>query len=191
MFRFPDSKVHVDHMGPTWVLPAPAGPHVVPMNLAIRVIQSYDMTTTKQITANCTHILWDISYLSQENPTSTECLDMFMVGDSVADILSCTVTVPKGCLTSRTLLTNVFWTKKCFEMIFCTYIYNLKDSLGLKVYIRVSLTIWHLSKWPIQFSTLESMTHSIEFLPLTQTRLKVNHNEDLQIWSIGSDITET
>ena len=24
----PDSKVHVDNMGPTWVLPAPDGPHV-------------------------------------------------------------------------------------------------------------------------------------------------------------------
>ena len=33
----PDSKVHVTHLGPTWVLSAPVGPHVVPMNLAIRV----------------------------------------------------------------------------------------------------------------------------------------------------------
>ena len=35
--RFPDSKVHGANMGPTWVLSAPGGPHVVPMNLAIRV----------------------------------------------------------------------------------------------------------------------------------------------------------
>ena len=33
---FPDSKVHVANMGPTWVLPAPGGPHVGPMNFAIR-----------------------------------------------------------------------------------------------------------------------------------------------------------
>ena len=32
----PDSKVHVANMGPTWVLSAPDGPHVGPMNLAIR-----------------------------------------------------------------------------------------------------------------------------------------------------------
>ena len=32
----PDSKVHVANMGPTWVLTAPGGPHVGPMNLAIR-----------------------------------------------------------------------------------------------------------------------------------------------------------
>ena len=32
----PDSKVHGAHMGPTWVLSAPDGPHVGPMNLAIR-----------------------------------------------------------------------------------------------------------------------------------------------------------
>ena len=31
----PDSKVHGANMGPTWVLSAPGGPHVGPMNLAI------------------------------------------------------------------------------------------------------------------------------------------------------------
>ena len=34
---FPDSKVPGANMGPTWVLSAPDGPHVGPMNLAIRV----------------------------------------------------------------------------------------------------------------------------------------------------------
>ena len=34
--RTPDSKIHGANMGPTWVLPAPDGPHVGPMNLAIR-----------------------------------------------------------------------------------------------------------------------------------------------------------
>ena len=29
-----DSKFHVANMGPTWVLLAPGGPHVGPMNLA-------------------------------------------------------------------------------------------------------------------------------------------------------------
>ena len=33
---YPDSKVHVADMGPTWVLPAPDGPHIGPMSLAIR-----------------------------------------------------------------------------------------------------------------------------------------------------------
>ena len=35
--RYPDSKVHVANMRPTWVLSAPCGPHVGPINLAIRV----------------------------------------------------------------------------------------------------------------------------------------------------------
>ena len=35
---FPDSKFHGANMGNTWVLSAPDGPHVGPMNLAIRVI---------------------------------------------------------------------------------------------------------------------------------------------------------
>ena len=34
----PDSKVHGAIMGPAWVLSAPDGPHVGPMNLAIRVV---------------------------------------------------------------------------------------------------------------------------------------------------------
>ena len=34
----PDSKVHGANMGPTWVLSAPDGPHVGPMNLAIMVV---------------------------------------------------------------------------------------------------------------------------------------------------------
>ena len=33
----PESKVHGANMGPTWVLSAPDGPDVGPMNLAIRV----------------------------------------------------------------------------------------------------------------------------------------------------------
>ena len=32
----PDNKIHGANMGPTWVLSAPDGPHVGPMNLAIR-----------------------------------------------------------------------------------------------------------------------------------------------------------
>ena len=35
---YPDSKVHEASTGPTWVLSAPDGPHVSPMNLAIRVV---------------------------------------------------------------------------------------------------------------------------------------------------------
>ena len=33
--HIPDSRVHGANMGPTWVLSAPDGPHVGPMNLAI------------------------------------------------------------------------------------------------------------------------------------------------------------
>ena len=34
--NIPDSKVHGANMGPTWVLSAPDGPHVGPLDLAIR-----------------------------------------------------------------------------------------------------------------------------------------------------------
>ena len=42
----PDSKVHGANMGPTWVLSATDGPHVGPMNLAIRVCSSKACTCT-------------------------------------------------------------------------------------------------------------------------------------------------
>ena len=44
----PDSKVRGANMGPTWVLSAPDGTHVGPMNLAIRVVKTdhYQTTTT-------------------------------------------------------------------------------------------------------------------------------------------------
>ena len=41
-----ENKVHVANVGPTWVLSAPCGPHVGPMNLAIRVV-IYCVTITK------------------------------------------------------------------------------------------------------------------------------------------------
>ena len=34
----PDSNVHGANIGPTWVLSAPGGPHIGPINLAIRVL---------------------------------------------------------------------------------------------------------------------------------------------------------
>ena len=37
-YSHPDSKVCGANMGPTWVLSAPGGPHVGPMNLAIRAV---------------------------------------------------------------------------------------------------------------------------------------------------------
>ena len=43
--HYPDSKVHVANMGPTWILPAPDGPHDGPMNFAIRVDTCRPMAT--------------------------------------------------------------------------------------------------------------------------------------------------
>ena len=40
-YKYPDNKIHGASMGPTWVLSAPDGPHVGPMNLAIRVYNIY------------------------------------------------------------------------------------------------------------------------------------------------------
>ena len=56
--EYPDSKVHGANMGPTWVLSAPDGPHVGPMNLAIRVITSHHFCIfISNIYRRCTNTL--------------------------------------------------------------------------------------------------------------------------------------
>ena len=49
MKEIPDSKVHGANMGPTWVMSAPGGPHVGPMNLAIRDVCL--VTTSRDVNA--------------------------------------------------------------------------------------------------------------------------------------------
>ena len=44
----PDSKVHGANMGPTWALSAPGGPHVGPINLAVRDVVNF-LYNTPQI----------------------------------------------------------------------------------------------------------------------------------------------
>ena len=41
MIYIPESKSHGANMGPTWVLSAPDGPHVGPMNIGIKVMLLY------------------------------------------------------------------------------------------------------------------------------------------------------
>ena len=50
----PGSKVHGVNMGPTWVLPAPDGLHVGPMNLAIRDLKSIDDHSSVVLGVCCT-----------------------------------------------------------------------------------------------------------------------------------------
>ena len=47
-----DSKVHGANMRPTWVLSAPDGPHVGPMNLAIRVFMTHLKVTPHYFTTS-------------------------------------------------------------------------------------------------------------------------------------------
>ena len=54
LFGFPDSKVHVANMGPTWGRQDQGGPHVGPINLAIRVAllalrQSQDFPSDNEV----------------------------------------------------------------------------------------------------------------------------------------------
>ena len=72
-------------MGPTWVLSAPDGPHVGPMNLAIRVVfyscsgntYCYDWQSTRNMLWWCNHNKWP------NLPQFTDCIkDLFLVNKS-------------------------------------------------------------------------------------------------------------
>ena len=55
---YPDSKVHGANMGPIWVLSAPDGPQVVPINLAIRVCISRHTSTFTHIRIAAYLYIW-------------------------------------------------------------------------------------------------------------------------------------
>ena len=69
--NIPDNKVHGANMGSTWVLSAPDGPHVGPMNLAIwdiyehetitAVLSSYFKTVGILLLLNCSNCLQVVS----------------------------------------------------------------------------------------------------------------------------------
>ena len=46
------AKIHGANMGPTWALPVPDGPHVCPMNIAVRV-GTLLTTQMNMMFANC------------------------------------------------------------------------------------------------------------------------------------------
>ena len=70
----PDSKVHGANMRPTWVLSAPDGPHVGPMNLAIRddsalrlfyVLQTIIYLFTYQLCRRAWQTCWCVRRVSE------------------------------------------------------------------------------------------------------------------------------
>ena len=62
LIGLPDSKVHWANMGPTWVLLAPAGPHVGPMNLAMRALRNTPLINFNQNMEIWKYHLWNVSH---------------------------------------------------------------------------------------------------------------------------------
>ena len=85
--RDPDSKVHGAKMGPTWVLSAPDGPHVGPMNLAIkRPFAAASTIAVEQPTAK--HQTFPIyGYFSYQDTSLPTCLFHVIVSIYVSMLL--------------------------------------------------------------------------------------------------------
>ena len=68
---FPHSKVHGANMGPTWALLAPDGPHVGPMNLAIRVVSEAKQSPFKEailLCEDCSHLIQIVLIFIPKDP---------------------------------------------------------------------------------------------------------------------------
>ena len=65
----PDSKVHGTNMGPIWVLSAPDGPHVGPMNLAIRELLAHWINICFVLIFDLLCIQWLISRIQDSQKT--------------------------------------------------------------------------------------------------------------------------
>ena len=77
---YPDSKVHGANMESTWVLSAPVGPHVGPMNLSIRRALKYPETVVMEgrrmvgwMSWHGHHICYFLSFRMGEVVTSLRC----------------------------------------------------------------------------------------------------------------------
>ena len=82
LHHFPDSNVHGANMGPTWVLSAPAGPHVGPMNIAIRdgYIHTNDHNhTLVTVPQPVTALIWSFSKEMNRITINAELLYVFKV----------------------------------------------------------------------------------------------------------------
>ena len=73
-WMYPDSKFHMAQMGPTWVLSAPGGPHVGPMNLAIRVLHGS--------WAACTHSIHQATSASKSCLLDQDCMTKNLLTDN-------------------------------------------------------------------------------------------------------------
>ena len=62
----PDSKIHGAIMGPTWVLSAPGGPHVGPINLVIRVGMSHDQLNGSSVAQRVYNWSFDVVLCAQK-----------------------------------------------------------------------------------------------------------------------------
>ena len=81
-WEYPDSKVHGANMGPTWLLPAPDGPHVGPMNLAIRGKSSFFKVLGCHQTSDT-----PLMYLNSSPPSAAYMCQW--IGSSLVQIMAC------------------------------------------------------------------------------------------------------
>ena len=76
-YHYPDSKVHEAYMGPIWGRQDPGGPHVGPMNLAIRA--AYQTVWLFFFSPTVAHHIWQFS--SKPKPIGQRWLNWLLGGN--------------------------------------------------------------------------------------------------------------
>ena len=87
--RFPDSEVHGANVGPTWVPSTPDGPHVGPMNHAIRFVNSGEWGWWRGTFYVC--VLLSLSVIQDNNVVATSHYCYVIMGEVASQITSLTI----------------------------------------------------------------------------------------------------
>ena len=115
--HIPDSKVYGVNMGSTWVLPAPDGPHVGPMKLAIRDVFQFKVCIKENaleyvVWKNAIHLVQ--SSMGQNRPPIATavyhyfptCIKTSMMQITLAGTLTRSQLLPAHCLFPETTTGN-------------------------------------------------------------------------------------
>ena len=105
----PESKVHGANMGPTWALSVPDGPHVGPMNLAVR-----DVVSSRSVVGVL--CVSPIVYSLHGSTLSTSIIDGDTCKPVYSNVLNMFLRI-MHCCNHRMQLSNGLWTG-------CTYTLN-------------------------------------------------------------------
>ena len=118
-WNIPDSTVHGASIGPTWVLSAPGGPHVGPVNLATRDVYILEWNAVVWLDYNSFHQRMMNTYNYSHSPLlhNITCVPVYSI---------CHVATPCNVNGFLNILGSCWWLILGYHGIYVTYICMVK-----------------------------------------------------------------